>query len=64
MMVGIKADAIKETGDIPFLKYFFKIDCPAGFGAFAMIVSPPPVTAPVTTAYLRESDKLGTNVLK
>src|SRR5574340_383031 len=34
---------------------------PAGFGAFAMMVKPPPVTAPATSAYLNPSDSPSTS---
>ena len=37
---------------------------PAGVGAFAITVSPPPVTAPATTAYLAASLKPGTSVAR
>ena len=39
---------------------------PAGFGALAMTVKPPPVTAPATTACCKTAfdEKLGTNVAK
>ena len=36
-------------------KWPLSIDIPAGFGAFAITVSPPPVTAPATSAYLNSS---------
>ena len=45
-------------------KYFFKIDRPAGLGALAITVKPPPATAPATTAYLSASVKFGTKVLR
>ena len=38
-------------GEIPFLKCLFKMLWPAGLGALAITVRPPPVTAPATTAY-------------
>lgn len=41
-----------------------KIDIPAGFGALAITVKPPPVIAPAITAYLSEEDKSGTTVAK
>jgi hypothetical protein len=41
-----------------------KIDIPAGFGALAITVSPPPVIAPAITAYFSESEKFGTNEAK
>ena len=37
---------------------------PAGFGAFAITVKPPPVTAPATTAYFNAGEKFGTSVDK
>ena len=36
-------------------KYLLKIDIPAGLGAFAITVRPPPVTAPATKATLNSS---------
>ena len=38
-----------------------RIAWPAGFGALAMTVSPPPTTAPATTAYLSEALRVGTH---
>jgi len=35
------------------------MDCPVRFGAFAMTVRPPPVTAPAMTACLSSSLRLG-----
>jgi hypothetical protein len=32
-----------------------RIESPAGFGAFAITVRPPPVTAPATSVYLNSS---------
>ena len=37
-------------------KNFERIAWPAGFGAFAITVKPPPVTAPATTAYFSVSE--------
>ncbi len=37
-----------------------KIEKPAGFGAFAKIVNPPPVMAPLTRAHFDESVNAGT----
>ena len=34
---------------------------PAGLGALAITVNPPPVTAPATSAILNSSDKPSTN---
>ena len=51
-------------GETPPLKYLLKIDCPAGFGALAITVIPPPAKAPATTAYFILSLKLGTSELK
>ena len=47
--VGIKAATKSIKGLIPSLpKNSFKIENPAGLGALAIIVNPPPVTAPAT----------------
>ncbi len=54
--VGIKTAFVKPKGEIPFLKYIFSIDLPAGFGALAITVKPPPVTALTTTAYFNAGD--------
>jgi len=51
IIVGIIAPKSKYNGLTPLLKKRLSIDCPAGFGALAITVSPPPVTAPATTAY-------------
>lgn len=39
----------------PSAKLDLRIDTPAGFGALAMMVRPPPVTAPATIAYLNSA---------
>src|ERR1035437_6289423 len=52
MMVGRNAAAASLRGDTPSPKKRERIDWPAGFGALAMTVRPPPVTAPDSTAYL------------
>ena len=64
MMVGIKAPPNMPGGDPSLLKYFLRIDTPAGLGALAMMVRPPPATAPATTAYFKDSVKPGTSVLR
>ena len=58
--VGIRAAFSKRIGETPFSKYFFKIDWPAGLGALAITVRPPPVTAPAATAYFKAAVKSGT----
>jgi len=45
-------------------KNFAKRDCPAGLGALAMTVNPPPASAPATMAYLIESLRPGTSVAR
>lgn len=62
--VGIKAALNKSIAEIPLGKYLFNIDCPAGFGALAIIVSPPPVIAPATIMYLLASEKFSTKEAK
>ena len=48
-IVGGIAPISKPRGAIACSgKCFFKIEIPAGFGAFAITVRPPPVTAPAT----------------
>ena len=64
MIVGIRAPANSNPGFTPFVKNLPRIDCHAGLGAFAITVSPPPVTAPATTAYLEASAKFGTSVAR
>ena len=64
IIVGIRAAKAKNAGLTPLLKKRLRIDWPAGFGAFAITVSPPPVTAPATTAYLEASLKFGTKVAR
>ena len=60
MTVGRSAQIKRRPALMPDLKYFPRIACPAGFGALAITVRPPPVTAPATTAYLIASGKFGT----
>ena len=64
MIVGIRAPANNNTGFTPCVKNLLRIDCPAGLGALAMTVKPPPVTAPATTAYFEASAKFGTSVAR
>ena len=47
MTVGIRAPFRIPIGETSSLKYFFRIDWPAGLGALAIMVSPPPATAVV-----------------
>ncbi len=49
--VGKSAPRRRPMGEMPVLKCLFSMLCPAGFGALAITVRPPPVTAPATTAY-------------
>ena len=62
MTVGSKAPTANHTGMTPPSKNRLRIDWPAGFGALAMTVNPPPVTAPSTTATFRLSLRSGTSV--
>lgn len=56
--VGGVAAARRPRGEMPSSpKLSFRIPKPAGFGALAMTVRPPPVIAPATRAYLELSDK-------
>jgi len=55
IIVGTKAPNNNLIGAISFPKYFDSKFWPAGLGAFAITVNPPPVTAPATTAYLNFS---------
>ena len=51
-IVGGSAPKNRLSGEMaPSLNVLFRIDAPAGLGALAMMVRPPPVTAPVSTAY-------------
>src|SRR4051812_5460296 len=60
--VGSNAASSKRTGLIPAdPKRPRKIEKPAGFGALAMTVKPPPATAPATSAYLNPGVTSGTN---
>ena len=45
----------------PSSKLPFRIAKPAGLGALAITVSPPPVTAPATSEYLKSSDTPSTS---
>jgi hypothetical protein len=49
---------------MPLLKKRARIAWPAGLGALAMTVKPPPANAPATTQYFIESFKVGTNVAR
>ncbi len=62
--VGASAPSARPSGETPSRKYPERIDCPAGFGALAITVRPPPVTAPATTAYFNPSVKCGASVAK
>jgi len=56
-MVGGKAAKNKYKAEtLPSGKYSFKIAIPAGFGALAITVNPPPVKAPATKAYLNSGE--------
>ena len=46
---------------VPSSKLSLRIAKPAGFGALAMTVSPPPVTAPATSEYLNSSETPSTS---
>lgn len=59
MMVGTRADRASLSGETPPSKYLPRTDWPAGLGALAMTVRPPPVTAPARTAYLAVMPRLG-----
>jgi len=62
--VGSSAPSRRPAGAIAPPKYRESSACPAGFGALAMTVSPPPATAPWTTAILSESLRFGTRVAR
>ena len=64
MIVGMRAPIASFPGLTPPSKYRPRIDWPAGLGALAMTVRPPPVTAPATTAYLEVSASPGTRVAR
>ena len=46
---------------VPSSKLPLRIEKPAGFGALAITVSPPPVTAPASSEYLNSSDTPSTS---
>ena len=59
--VGMSAPRSKPSGlTASSLKYFFNILIPAGLGALAITVNPPPVTAPATNEILKGSLKPST----
>ena len=63
MIVGGNAPNKSPKGLMPVSpKVPFKIPKPAGFGALAITVNPPPVTAPATNAYFDSSLKPGTRL--
>ena len=55
----MRAEIASFAGETPPLKNLPSTDWPAGLGAFAITVRPPPVTAPASTAYLAPMLKLG-----
>src|SRR5215475_13596958 len=61
MRVGMSAPRNNRHAETPSGKNLARIDWPAGFGAFAITVKPPPATAPATTAYFSDSRKSGTS---
>jgi hypothetical protein len=62
MTVGMIAATNSPSGETPPSPNSLpKIACPTGFGAFAITVNPPPVTAPAMTAYFNSAEKFGTN---
>jgi hypothetical protein len=62
IIVGTIAASTSPLGEMPsFPKAGARIDCPAGFGALAITVNPPPVTAPATTAYFKAGVNPGTS---
>jgi len=61
-MVGGNAAKNNQSGEtLPSGKCSRRIDMPAGFGALAITVKPPPVMAPATNAYLNSSLVPSTN---
>src|SRR5215475_11963462 len=61
MRVGMSAPKNNFPAEMPSGKNLERMDWPAGFGALAMTVNPPPATAPATTAYFNDSRKSGTS---
>ena len=62
IIVGGKAYRKSINGLIdPCSKVFLSSEKLTGFGALAITVNPPPVTAPATSAYLLASDKCSTS---
>jgi len=60
--VGIVAEKKSLPGcTTPSFKYALRIEAPAGLGALAMSVRPPPVTAPDTRATLNSRLSPGTS---
>src|SRR5690606_5554280 len=57
---GNKEPAASLPGETPSPKNRLRRAWPAGFGALAMTVRPPPVTAPASTAYLSEGPRPST----
>ncbi len=64
MIVGASAPKKSRQGETPSGKNFERIVWPAGLGALAITVSPPPTTAPAITAYFICSVKFGTRDAK
>ena len=62
MMVGGMAESRRRLAETTALgKYGLNMAMPAGFGALAMTVNPPPATAPPTKANLNSNDVPLTN---
>jgi len=66
IIVGKIALRSNFAGDMAIEKYLDRMLCPAGLGAFAITVNPPPVTAPASTAFCRATfvTKIGTRDAK
>ena len=62
--VGNRAAMQMLPGETSSSKKVFRMLSPAGLGALAITVNPPPATAPATTEYFAASEKSGTRVLK
>src|SRR6266403_1877239 len=59
--VGNAAPRKRPTGEMPSGKWRASAAWPAGFGALAITVRPPPATAPATTAYRAAAPRPGTS---
>ncbi len=60
--MGASAPRNSPSGETPSGKYFDRMDWPAGFGALAMTVKPPPAHRPRHHGVFHSGVKVGTRL--